>query len=232
MNETTGGILDIIGLWRNGYIKEATDVLDAWKTKDIVAIADELGDLFELFGFKGMDKEITELATAIKSGRFWYILHEACDPVKLVAAKYMEDETSIKTMASSDKMPRADAQAWLVSHREELKRAAKDRRGKFMLRRSPDFQKLLAGEMLPSEVAGMSDETKEKIVNVLRVMATICTTPAPEPSEEKPKTGVASIIWPPALLIAQALRLIIAFYDSRHPTTGLADVGLSLEDFA
>jgi len=234
------GLRDLLQLWRAGVISDAIAIYEAIRAKDWEKVRMHAKAILAFLGYAGDAKEIDELITEILDQDFGGILSELADELKLIGERNRKtplpggtgtgpvmrvmgsgDPDAVELKAAVEALDavttRAQAQAWFAAHKETIRKSAKRPWAKFFLRRAPEVQAALAGNMDLSTVQAIDPERLAQIIEVLRWTAKILAG--------------FSVVWPPALLIAQILNLIIAFYDSKHPTLGTyGDVGLSLED--
>lgn len=211
---------DFLKLLIAGEISELLDVYRALKSKDPDAIAKELGEALGVFDQPEYAPQLKLLAAQIKAEDTAGMIAESLRLAALVADEFRKtnpDGTPRIVMMATPVMTRAEAKAWLAVNRADAVRGADTPIVKRMMNRHPEVRRLLEGTMTAQEVAAIDPERLAKIVDWLRVVAKVA--------------AFAGAFYPPALVLAQVLNLIIAFYDARNPTTGAAaDVGLSLED--
>lgn len=177
------GFLDLIAFWRSGKLKEALDVWEAIQARSLQQIADELGDVAELFGLTGMDKELNELAAAIKNGDPFGMVSEACDPVKLIAEKFRAAQPSptITTLAAADgdyfaamlTEAQVDPAAWWEANKDEVRRGMRRSVTRLLLRRElreeiAEAGAVLAGSVGVADIDPIRRARLEKIIIVLK----------------------------------------------------------------
>lgn len=230
-------ILDLIRLYR----KIAADI----QAKNGPALIEDAVELLNTVGLPQVAAQLSENVTAIKSGDWKQIFDAAGDTLKLIAQivtdmlppvfygdvanpapsaerfTALADKLESTTLADQPvfaapadlNMARPLARKWLADHRGNVRDGSKSRVVKFLLRNAPEVQSALEGTT--SATTGLDPARVEQIINILRTAVAVLTPMA------------AFVPW--LMPVVVVLKLIIAYYDSNHPT---ADVGLSLEDVA
>lgn len=214
MDYTTMGMWDLFQFWREGKFREAMELLDAIKTRDITKIADELGDVAEAFGLSGADVQLNELAKAIQSGEVAAIVSEACDVVKLAAEKFRKQPV-ITTMAAPhiDTMTRGEALQWLADNRANIRKGGDAILVKKIFRNYPEVPAMLKGEVVTTAI---DPERLARIIEIMRWAVPVLTA--------------VSAFVPYLIPVVIVFKFIIARYDANHPTASGADIGLELGD--
>lgn len=229
MDYSTMGVWDLFQFWREGKFREAMELFDAFKTRDIQKIADELGDVAESFGVAGADLQLNELAKAIKAGEIAAIVSESCDVAKLVAEKFRKQPV-ITTMATPhiDTMTRAEALQWLADNRANIRRGGDAILVKKIFRNYPEVPAFLKGTMqvLPGighysdlttgESVAIDPDRLARIIEIMRWAVPVLTA--------------VSAFVPYLIPVVIVFKFIIARYDANHPTASGADIGLELGD--
>lgn len=225
------GILDRFKFWEN--IKVYKDVttgdllklLAAAKTKDAAVIRPVVVALAAKAGYAMDAKEINEVVDAVIKKDTAEIVYQVGDYAMKFSVQHLGykplvpqdiNEPLIRMMAPVK--TRKDAKVFLKTNRAEAIKGLDAIFVRRVVANHPEVARIVKGEMTSGEVAGLSDEQKAKIIDALRIVAKVAT--------------VVGVMYPPALILAQVLNLIIAFYDANHPVNGEEDVGLSLEDLA
>jgi len=215
MDYSTMVIMDLWGLWRSGKIAEALELFDAIKSRDLTKIVDELGDIAELFGLKGADLQLNELAAAIKAADFKKIksltkvVRESCDVIDLMADKFMPEPVPvITTMARKpiEEMTAEDCAVWMSDNKANVRKGAGTGMCRFALRRMPEVQAALEGKMTTAQLETLALDP-DKVVTWLNRAIIILTA--------------ASIFYPPLGAVVVVLKLILARFESNNPDVGL-----------
>lgn len=221
MNDySTMGFMDLWRLWTSGKISEALELWEAIKSREIVKIADELGDIAELFGLKGADLQLNELAAAIKAVDFKNVKtmtkvnRELLDVIDLVADKFAPVPV-ITTMAAVhiDTMTRPEALQWLADNRANIRRGGDAILVKKIFRNYPEVPAMLTGEAVTTAI---DPERLARIIDIMRWAVPVLTA--------------VSAFVPYLIPVVIVFKFIIARYDANHPTASGADIGLELSD--
>lgn len=224
-----GDLLDGFRLWRSGLVADLLKLYSAVTAKDWPEVRRLIAKIAADQGFPVEAKEIDELITELIALDAGGILYQMADVQKLVATKYLgyvpplsiQPAPSIVPMRQHyTEMSGVECRQWLADNRANVREAGRHLMVRWLLRGVPELTRLMAGEMTAAELAAIDPDRLAQIINVFRVAIPILT--------------VAGAFFPPCLIAAVVLKMIVAWYDANHPTAADAgndaDKGLSLAD--
>lgn len=224
-----GDLIDGFRLWRSGLVADLLKLYAAVTAKDWPEVRRLIAKIAADQGFPAEAKEIDELVAELAALNWPGVLYQAGDVMQLVATKYMgyvppggiQTDPSIVPMRQHySEMSGVECRTWLADNRANVRESGRHLVVRWRLRGSPELLRLMTGEMTAEELAAIDPDRLARIIDVCRVAIPILT--------------VAGAFFPPCLIAAVALKMIVAWYDANHPANAGAgndaDKGLSLAD--
>lgn len=239
------GILDRLKFWEaikvyeNVTVGDLMSLLRAVQSKDLEAIRLAIGAVASKAGFELEAQEIDDIAQKALEKNVKGIVYETCDAIMKFIVKYggyvpeaadrQFQITGEDEILDTRTMTRQQSQEWFARKREQIRDAAKMKWALFLPvrriieKRSPELYKLLAGEMTAEAYALLTPEQQKRLVDAMRMVSKALTY----------GSILAGPYAPLVIMVAQAINLLIARYDSLHPTgddTADLDRGLDFTD--
>lgn len=197
----------------DGILKRFVDI-DGIQRGDLTAIQNAVNLALDTFApdFKDEAAEVFDIVReAMKDTRDPYaILFELGDAMTKFAGPRRQGIVSIAARKRIDDFTAADSDRWWSENKTRVRSESQTRIAKFALRRLPEIQSALAGEMPLASIKALDPEQVVKWLNRAIILLT-----------------AAAVVYPPLGAVVVVLRLILVRYESKHP-----DVGLSIEALA